>query len=70
MLCVSHTAQLAAASDNNFLIEKNTDGNNTYTEITALDDEGRIAEVSRLLSGKTDKESGELASKMILELRT
>ncbi|MBP5180862.1 MAG: DNA repair protein RecN [Clostridiales bacterium] len=70
VLCVSHTAQLAAASDNNFLIEKNTDGNNTYTEITALDDEGRIAEVSRLLSGKTDKESGELASKMILELRT
>ena len=69
VLCVSHTAQLAAASDSNFLIEKKTDGNNTFTEITALDDEGRIREVARLLSGKDDKESNQLAAKMIDELR-
>ena len=70
VLCVSHTAQLAAASDSNFLIEKNTDGNNTFTEITLLDEEGRVREVSRLLSGKDDIESNELSRKMIAEFRT
>ncbi len=69
VLCVSHTAQLAAASDHNFLIEKNTDGTNTFTDIIPLDEEGSITEVSRLLSGTDDKESRELASKMIEELR-
>ena len=69
VLCVSHTAQLAAASDSNFLIEKNTDGNNTFTEITLLDEEGRVSEVSRLLSGKDDLESNELSRKMIAEFR-
>ena len=69
VLCVSHTAQLAAAACNNFLIEKKTDGNSTFTSIVPLDEEGRVVEVSRLLSGKTDKESGELALKMISELR-
>ena len=69
VLCVSHTAQLAAASDSNFLIEKNTDGNNTYTDITLLDEEGRVREVSRLLSGKDDTESNELSRKMIAEFR-
>ena len=70
VLCVTHTAQLAAASDNSFLIKKNTDGLNTYTEITPLDEEGRINEVSRLLSGNDDEESLRLARKMIDELRT
>lgn len=69
VLCVSHTAQLAAASDSNFLIEKNTDGNNTYTDIILLDEEGRVREVSRLLSGKDDTESNELSRKMIAEFR-
>lgn len=69
VLCVTHTAQLAAASDSNFLIEKNTDGTNTFTEITLLDESGRIREVSRLLSGKDDLESNELSRKMIAEFR-
>ena len=69
VLCVSHTAQLAAASDSNFLIEKNTDGNNTFTEITLLDEDGRVREVSRLLSGRDDLESNELSRKMIAEFR-
>lgn len=69
VLCVSHTAQLAAASDMNFLIEKNTDGNNTFTKITPLDEEGRVLEVSRLLSGNDNDESLKLASRMIAELR-
>ncbi|MBR1797183.1 MAG: DNA repair protein RecN [Clostridiales bacterium] len=69
VLCVTHTAQLAAASDHNFLIEKSTDGTSTYTDITPLDEDKKVIEVARLLSGKDDKESRDLASKMIEELR-
>ena len=69
VLCVSHTAQLAAASDHNFLIRKNTDGTNTYTDIIPLNEDDKITEVSRLLSGNDDKESRNLAVKMIEELR-
>ena len=68
ILCVSHTAQLAAAADNNFLIEKNTDGVNTYTSITGLDEEQKIIEISRLLSGNTSEQSKTLARKMVEEL--
>ena len=69
VLCVSHTAQLAAASDHNFLIKKDTDGTSTHTDIIPLDEERKITEVSRLLSGNDDKESRDLAVKMIEELR-
>lgn len=70
VLCVSHTAQLACAADGNFLIAKKTDGNNTFTSITSLDGESKIEEVSRLLSGTSNKESIELAREMISEFRT
>ncbi len=70
VLCVSHTAQLACAADGNFLIAKNTDGNNTFTSITTLNSESKVEEVSRLLSGTSNKESIELAREMISEFRT
>jgi len=70
VLCVSHTAQLACAADGNFLIKKSTDGARTFTSITTLDDESKILEVSRLLSGTSNKESVELAREMISEFRT
>ncbi|MCQ2515684.1 MAG: DNA repair protein RecN [Saccharofermentans sp.] len=70
VLCVSHTAQLACAADGNFLIAKSTDGNNTFTNITTLDSESKVEEVSRLLSGTSNKESIELARELISEFRT
>lgn len=70
VLCVSHTAQLACAADRNFLISKNTDGNNTFTSIVTLDSESKLNEVSRLLSGTSNKESLELAREMISEFNT
>ncbi len=51
VICVTHLAQLAAACDNHLLIEKSTRGDRTYTEVKALDYEGRINEIARIMSG-------------------
>ena len=65
VLCVTHTSQLAAAAEHNFLISKDIAGDTTSTVITALDADSREQEVSRLLSGTSSEESLTLAKKLI-----
>ncbi len=65
VLCVSHTSQICAAADNNYLLTKKVFSNSTEAEITRLDNDAKIIEVSRLLSGKDDEESVNLAKNLI-----
>lgn len=65
VLCVSHTAQIAAAANSNYFLSKNISGERTETEISILDENGKIAEVSRLLSGISSTESIQLSKKLI-----
>lgn len=51
ILCITHTAQIAALADNHLLIQKNVEQARTYTEIHPLDETGRIEAVARLISG-------------------
>lgn len=51
VICVTHSAQIAAASDTHFLIEKNYDNDNTYTKIVQLDFEQRKTELARIMGG-------------------
>jgi DNA repair protein RecN (Recombination protein N) len=53
ILCVTHLAQVAAFADYHLLIEKQTDQNATFTEVVALDDEGRARELARITGGET-----------------
>ena len=69
VLCVTHTSQLAAAADSNYLISKRSDGDTVSSTIDRLDEEGKISEVSRLLSGDVTEESVKLAGKLICDLR-
>ncbi len=55
IIAVSHLAQIAAAADRQFLIEKTEAGGNTFTRVHALDDGARRQELARLLSGDTDE---------------
>ncbi len=55
IIAVSHLAQIAAAADRQFLIEKTEAGEKTYTRVHELDDEARRLELARLLSGETDE---------------
>lgn len=51
VICVTHSAQIASLSDAHFLIRKTDEGGSTQTHIHALDREGRLAELSRILGG-------------------
>ncbi len=51
VICITHTAQIAAQADNHLLIRKNVSEYRTYTEIDALSGEGRVQELARMISG-------------------
>lgn len=64
VLCVTHTAQLAAAANSNYLISKSVTDGVTSTSISCLDSEAKINEVSRLLSGTNVTKSLDLAKQL------
>ena len=51
ILCITHTAQIAALADCHLLIQKNITNERTYTEIHPLDETGRVEALARLISG-------------------
>lgn len=50
IITVTHLAQIASLADHHFLIKKDSDDENTYTNVTKLDYNGRIYEVARIMS--------------------
>ena len=55
IIAVSHLAQIAVMSDNEFLIEKVEDAQKTRTNVYALDEQGKLKEIVRLLGGEGDE---------------
>jgi DNA repair protein RecN (Recombination protein N) len=51
LLCVTHSAQIASLADSHYLISKSDSTGETETNVKELSDEGRIAELSRILGG-------------------
>ena len=54
VISISHLPQIAAMADNHFLIEKESDAGETVTRVTALDEEGAVREVARLMNDVTE----------------
>ena len=54
LLCITHLPQIAAMADNHFLIEKESDAGETVTRVTALNEEGAVREVARLMNDVTE----------------
>ena len=50
VICVTHSAQIAALADHQLLIRKSTSGGRTFTEVLPLEGEARAAEVARIFS--------------------
>ncbi|NLJ70489.1 MAG: DNA repair protein RecN [Clostridiaceae bacterium] len=70
VLCVSHMAQVAAASDTHFLIEKTVQDQRTSTQLKKLDLSEKTREVARLLSGNPhDQSTINLAKQMISQYK-
>ena len=51
VITVTHSAQIASAADEHFLIQKDFDDNKTYTKVSSLDFEGRKKELARIMGG-------------------
>ncbi len=51
VICITHLAQIASMADTHYIIEKNTDGRTTRTEIRQLKDQESIEEIARILGG-------------------
>ena len=51
ILCITHSAQVAAYADTHFVVSKEVQNDKTYTSVTPLDDSGRIEEVARIMGG-------------------
>ncbi len=53
VLCVTHLPQVASQGHNHMLVKKDSDKDNTWTQITPLEPEQRIDEIARMLGGLT-----------------
>ncbi len=51
VVCVTHLAQIAAAAEGHFLIEKSTKDGRTYTGVKLLEGDERVEEIARIMSG-------------------
>ena len=51
VICITHLPQIAAMADRHFCIEKSSEGDNTITDIRALEEEEGLQELARLLGG-------------------
>ena len=69
LFCVTHSAQITSLADEHFLIKKQDVDSKTVTSVSALDTEGRISELSRILGGIDITESQRMAAEDMLRER-
>ena len=67
ILCITHTAQIAALADCHLLIQKNIANERTSTEIHPLDEDGRVDALAHLISGDHVTELSRANAREMLE---
>mgnify|MGYP001014776912 CR=1 FL=1 len=65
VICVTHLAQIGAQAHHHFLIEKSVREGRTYTNVTALDYDGCIRELARIIGGSVSPAALETAREML-----
>ena len=66
VLVVTHLPQVAAFADHHLLVAKSHDGAVTRSDVRALDDAGRVAELTRMLAGLSGSETGAAHARELL----
>jgi len=66
VICVTHSPQIAARADMHYLIEKNEIHGRTESFVRLLDDEGRVAEIARIIGGVSITDTQRDAAKDLL----
>lgn len=67
VICVTHLAQIAAYAKNHLLIEKSTLNQRTFTDVKSLNNEQRIGEIARIMSGSEITENLYNSAKELLD---
>jgi len=66
IICITHLPQIASYGVNHFNVVKNIEGKDVFVTIQKLDDEQRISEIARMLSGQPDSEAALEHAKQLL----
>ncbi len=66
VLCITHLAQIASQAQHHLLIQKQTEGERTFTHIQQLDFNGRRAELARIIDGDGSSETSLQAAEEML----
>lgn len=70
VLCISHLPQVAAMADQHYLISKQVDHNRTFTTVEKIEEEKRVEEISRMMSGTEITELTLQHARELLQLAT
>lgn len=68
VICVTHLPQITSMADSHFKISKEFDKDKTYIKIEKLDYEGKIKELSRIISGSVVTNTTYSHSKELIDL--
>ena len=66
VVCITHLPQIAGMGDHHYKIVKSSDDESTMTDVIELDAEGRVEEISRLLSGARITEAARAQARELL----
>jgi DNA repair protein RecN (Recombination protein N) len=57
ILCVTHLPQIASYADGHYRLEKRVEKGRTLTRVTQLDEDARVHEIARMISGERTTEN-------------
>ena len=66
VLVVTHSPQVAASADGQFLIHKSVIGDKTITQVSRLSGEARLEEIARMLAGETITQEARAAARQLM----
>ena len=68
VIVVTHLPQVAAFADRHHVVRKSDDGSVTTSGLEALDETGRLRELSRMMAGLEDSEAAQTHAEELLAL--
>ena len=69
VMCITHSAQIAALAESHMLISKKESAGRVYCQVDNLDYEGRVTEISRIIGGEVITEATTKTAKELLAAR-
>jgi DNA repair protein RecN (Recombination protein N) len=70
VLCITHSPQIASFGDCHFLLYKDSDGKRTVTNIKRIEGQEKVAELARMLGGRSDDSTAVKHAERLIEEAT